>query len=205
MFNIYLKHLLASWPAWNKNKNDIFCDKLDETCFDYVWHACDTGGPGRCWGSPLPWPGGPPSAIRPDINCLILSDQLIFEDLLTQTHEVQETSVSCESRVEMQSHIGLGGGRGGKPPQSQLRLVTDHISPKLPQPSTLRVSLVTKTKFHAETTSFIGAGNWLRISFDTRLLATQIPPQARPAAPPLMSGKSDLTTLFKLTENIDCF
>lgn len=99
------------------------------------------------------------TAIRPDINCLILSDQLIFEDLLTQTHEVQETSVSCESRVEMQSHIGPGGGRGGKPPQSQLRLVTDHISPKLPQPSTLRVSLVTKTKFHAETTSFIGAGN----------------------------------------------
>ena len=189
MFNIYLKHLLASWPAWNKNKNDIFCDKLDETCFDYVWHACDTGGPGQCWGSLSP---ARAAQLRPDTNCIILSDQLILEDLLTQTH-----ITSVVSRVSREWKCKVTSVRAGEFPQSRLRLVTDHISPKLPQPSTLRVSLVTKNKFHAETTSFIGAGNWLRISFDTRLLATQTPPEARAAAPPLMSGKSDLTTLFK--------
>ena len=40
--------------------------------------------------------GGPESPgratqLRPDINCLILSDQLIFEDELTQTHGVKKT------------------------------------------------------------------------------------------------------------------
>ena len=127
MFNIYLKHLLASWPAWNKNENDIFCDKLDETCFDYVWHACDTGGPGQCWGSLSP---ARAAQLRPDTNCIILSNQLILEDLLTQTHIT--SVVSCVSR---EWKCKVTSVRAGEFPQSRLRLVTDHISPKLPQPS----------------------------------------------------------------------
>ena len=27
-----------------RTRNYIFCDKFDETCFDYVWHAYDTHG-----------------------------------------------------------------------------------------------------------------------------------------------------------------
>ena len=142
MFNIYLKHLLASWPAWNKNKNDIFCDKLDETCFDYVWHACDTGGPGQCWGSPLPWPGH--TAIRPDINCIILSDQLIFEDLLTQTHEVQETSVVSRVSRGWKCRVtsGWDGGRvapSDLSPSLYLSQITFHQNYRNPPPFVSRL------------------------------------------------------------------
>ena len=39
-----MKHLLAPSrsPGLKIKLKMIFCDKVDETCFDYVWHACDT-------------------------------------------------------------------------------------------------------------------------------------------------------------------
>ena len=70
--------------------------------------------------------GGPLSpghtAIRPDINCIILSDQLIFEDLLTQTHEVQETSVVSRVSRGWKCRVtsGWDGGEGGRGTPSDL-------------------------------------------------------------------------------------
>ena len=92
-------------------------------------------------GGPLS-PGQPGRAtrIRPDINCFILSDQLIFEDLLTQTHEEQETSaVSRVSRVwRVESHQA-GGGREGSPLSLDLSQITFHQNYRNPPPFVSRL------------------------------------------------------------------
>ena len=85
-------------------------------------------------------PGSPGRAtqLRPDINCLILSDQLIFGDELTQTHGVKKTFSSCDSIVESWNVKSNQASEGEPPaplsPGSDLSQITFHQNYRNPPP-----------------------------------------------------------------------